>query len=255
MNKKKEITSKKIMNSESERYSVTFDEYKKPEEIIKIQKEAEEYFDVLYDGVRNLNNCSGTFSYPWFVTAESKIIGTNVYEVGCHCREYSGMVTSTQYELKEEVVKQANPNYCKIFEERLKELAKETMTYIDIKLSYEEEMEVHYYESTLHTKNSFENKFGITLEEYYFPKQDSKVTSQEEIYKKALEELKKNYIRCMISDAEQGLPSDFIEEDGYTSLLMVNSKYKDIIDKEKILMEIGFEVNDERRTLRLIKTR
>lgn len=252
----KNIKDKNIISREVERVEtcdVVFREYTSSEDINNIEGLAEFYFNKLITGLNN----SGLEEYTYSYAIESYVYKKIYYWVN-YFDDIDSQIRGTHIV---ETLKKVNPNFCTIFESRLNELAKESMTYIEIKLLYDKEMEAHFYSLTLHSREYFENKFGVSLDTYYSSKNTgnfpfSSLTLEEQ-YRKAIEELKRNYIKFMVRDREMGLDSDFIFSDGFMSLLMVNCKFKELDDdcKNRILTEMDFIVDDKNGTLKLVRSK
>lgn len=251
--KEKDIRSREV--ERVEKFDVRFEEYNTDEEINSVRRIADFCFNELFNGLKNSNVNQYVYSY----VVESKVIKKTYYWVN-YFDEIDSQIKGARIV---EVLKEVNPNFRIIFKNRLNELAKENMTYLEIKLLYDKEMETHFYSLSLCTDKYFESKYGVTLDSYYSLLSSDKSSTIlepvtiEEQYKKKMEELKSNYIKYMVEDGILGLDSEFIESDGFMSLLMVNSKFKELNNeyKNQVLQELGFIVNEEKQTLKLMRSR
>lgn len=70
-------------------------------------------------------------------------------------------------------------------------------------------------------------------------------------FRKEISALKDCYVDYMMEDLRRGHDTELIEMDGFMGYLKIAYDYREIIDKESILREFGFIVDEENHTLEL----
>ena len=225
----------------------SFDKYKSKDEKQKVKKEATEFYNEL------INN-NGKASYRTIDSQLSSI--TYYYEEYSNQHYERGEIISENAYVKKYNM-EYNPYYYKIFIKRLLELGKKNNTYVDVSIIYNEESQMYYIVGKVLSKEQFESLYGISLDQFYElsnKNDNNQLTSLEEMFKEELVRLKKNYISYMIEDINSGHDKGFIEIDGYQAYLQLAYKYPSIENKEDILREVGFELDNENNALRLVET-
>ena len=75
--------------------------------------------------------------------------------------------------------------------------------------------------------------------------------SKEDIFRQKIANLKLCYIDSMVEDLDTDLDIDFIEMNGYQNYQMIAYAYSSVFNKEGILGEYGFTLDNENHTLKL----
>ena len=153
-----------------------------------------------------------------------------------------------------------NPYYYKKLSKELNKLARKDDLYLNVSLDENKMSESYVMTVSSLTREQFENIYGITLEQFYdainekVPSGNSR-PRRETLFIKAIARLRKSYYEFMIADINRGFDTSDIEMDGYRSYLSIKYDFRDVPNQEEILKELGFVVDPENYSLRLVNAR
>jgi hypothetical protein len=75
--------------------------------------------------------------------------------------------------------------------------------------------------------------------------------SKEETFRQRIANLKSCYVDCMVEDLDNDFDLEFMEMNGYQNYQMIAHTYSSVENKENILEEFGFTIDNNNHTLKL----
>lgn len=145
-----------------------------------------------------------------------------------------------------------NPQTLEKINKKLTKLAIQNKVFINIEDCYDQELEANFLKIKMRSSKRIEDLFGISLEKGYELERNT-ADSRKKKYIGKLNELTRNYIKYYEEDMAKGHDSDFIKHDSYMSLLMINADFKDVTNKEEILDELEFNLDNSNYMLTIGK--
>ena len=241
------IISKKCFHRED--LKPEFNKYETKEEKRLIKSEAK----YIYSKLLNSENNS------YYSIIDSAIIRINCYSVAYNSQVFTSsgkLINETDTLMEYEYG--YNPYYYKKLVSELNKLARKDNLFLDISLKEKRDMGTYIIVISSLTKEQFEGIYEITLDQYYesMTKKSKKgYTKEESRFRSEIEKLRESYIEFMIADINKGFDKSDIEMDGYIAYLQISCKYSSIDNKEEILREYGFELNEQNQSLVLKSNR
>lgn len=145
-----------------------------------------------------------------------------------------------------------NPQTLEKINKKLTKLAIQNNVYINVEDCYDPELEANFLKIKMRSSKRIEDLFGISLEKGYELERNT-ADSRKKKYIGKLNELTRNYIKFYEIDMAKSHDSDFIKNDAYMSLLMINDNFKDVANKEEILDELEFNLDNSNYMLTIGK--
>lgn len=145
-----------------------------------------------------------------------------------------------------------NPQTLEKINKKLTKLAIQNNVFINVEDCYDQELEANFLKIKMRSSKRIEDLFGISLEKGYELERNT-ADSRKKKYIGKLNELIRNYIKFYEIDMAKVHDSDFIKHDAYMSLLMINADFNDITNKEEILNELEFNLDNSNYMLTIGK--
>ena len=228
-----------------EEFKVEFDKYETEEEKKKVEQEAIEFY----------NNLMEEESKSSLRVIESKLKSVTYYYEEYNSVHYERGIPITDSEHVKKYNMVYNPVFFQLFIAKLFELGEKNNVFIDVSVRYSDELQKYFIIGKILEREQFESLYGIPLKQYYEVMTRNAYLNnmtEEDKFRSEIEHLKKVYIEYMIEDINKGHDKGFIEIDGYQAYLQIAYKHKDVINKEEILRELGFEIDYDNNALKLV---
>ena len=145
-----------------------------------------------------------------------------------------------------------NPQTLEKINKKLTKLSIQNNVFINVDDCYDQELEANFLKIKMRSSKRIEDLFGISLEKGYELERNT-ADSRKRKYIEKLNELIRNYIKFYEIDMAKSHDSDFIKNDAYMSLLMINADFNDITNKEEILDELEFNLDNSNYMLTIGK--
>ena len=136
-----------------------------------------------------------------------------------------------------------NPQTLEKINHELTKLAIQNNVYINAIDCYDPELEANFLKIKMRSSKRIEDLFGISLEKGYELERNT-TDSRKREYIEKLNELTRNYIKYYEEDMAKGHDSDFIKHDSYIALQMINSDFNDVTNRNEILYELEFSLDN-----------
>ncbi len=136
-----------------------------------------------------------------------------------------------------------NPQTLEKINKKLTKLAIQNNVYINVEDCYDQELEANLLKIKMRSSKKIEDLFGISLEKEYELERNT-TDSRKREYIEKLNELTRNYIKYYEEDMAKGHDSDFIKHDSYVALQMINSDFNDVTNRNEILYELEFSLDN-----------
>ena len=129
--------------------------------------------------------------------------------------------------------------YFEEFRRALLLIARKHNTCVMLRPDFNPATECYYVTGTLYTTEEFEHRFGYSADDYYQLLTLSQEPSVEDEFRNELSKLRSYYLdNASIS-----------EGDGFKLYLKLSKKYPTLLNKEDLLLEMGFELDMEKQAL------